>query len=118
MSDMKDISLPQKLTNDYKVNINIDELSKIIEKLGTINTQLSETMLNSSMNNISSNDLSLITNDFSKPKNKIMNSKILPEIVQSIKILKVLPHFKESTLLYRWTRDIQSNEAFHQACDD
>ncbi len=34
MSDMKDIQLPSKLTNDYKINLNIDELAKHIDKLG------------------------------------------------------------------------------------
>jgi len=65
-----------------------------------------------------SSDFSLITNNFAMPKNKIMNSKVLPEIAQSIKILKVLPHFKEANLLYRWSRDVQSNEGFHKACDN
>ena len=39
MSDMKDIQLPHKLTNDYKININIEDISKHIDKLGAINHQ-------------------------------------------------------------------------------
>jgi hypothetical protein len=46
----------------------------------------------------------LITDDFSKPKNKLPGSRILPEAAQSIKILKVMPHFKDSKLIYRWTQ--------------
>ena len=75
MSDMKDTSLPHKLTNEYKVQINIDEIQKYIDKLGVVNHQGQFD---------SPADLGQITNDFSKPKNKISDSKILPEIVQSI----------------------------------
>jgi hypothetical protein len=60
----------------------------------------------------------MITNDFSKPKNKIGDSNILPEIVQTNSILKVLPQFKDSKLLYRFSKDIHSNEAFHHNCDN
>jgi hypothetical protein len=45
----------------------------------------------------------LTTDDFSKPKNKLGGSRILPEAAQAIKILKVLPHFKDSKIIYRWT---------------
>lgn len=58
------------------------------------------------MNKSLKNDMALVTNDFAKPKLKLLNSKILPEIAQTIKIMKVFPHFKESQLLYRWTRDL------------
>ncbi|CDW78080.1 UNKNOWN [Stylonychia lemnae] len=123
IGDMKDVQLPQKLTNDYNVSISIDELSKQLDKLGSINFQgdlqngANGGLGSGNMTN-NSGDFSLITNDFSKPKAKIQNSKILPEIVQSIKILKVLPHFKDNNLLYRWTKDLQSNDAFHQKCDN
>jgi hypothetical protein len=67
----------------------------------------------------------LITNDFSKPKNKLIGSRILPEPGQTIKILKVLPHFKDSQLLYWWSGSgdskkgfEKSNAAFHKCCDD
>lgn len=43
-----------------------------------------------------------MTNDFSKPKNKLMGSRILPEMAQTIKILKVLPHFRDAKLVFRW----------------
>ncbi len=68
----------------------------------------------------------MTTDDFSKPKNKLGGSRILPEAAQSIKILKVLPHFRDSKLIYRWTAIIQkenalyerSNAGFHKLCDD
>lgn len=60
----------------------------------------------------------MITNDFSKPKNKIANSSILPEIIQTNSILKVLPQFKDSKLLYRLSKDVHTNEAFHNKCDN
>lgn len=117
---MKDIELPQKLTNDFKVNLSIEDVLKHIEKLGSISQQGANGDQSITTNSLlnSSGDFNLITNDFSKPKNKLVNSKIMPEIAQSIKILKALPHFKESKLLYRWSKDPQSNEAFHQACDN
>ena len=71
--DFKGIQLPHKLTNDFRVNLcTLDELLKGIEKLGTIETH-----------NVNDNHLEsklLITNDFAKPKNKLIGSKIVPEI--------------------------------------
>jgi len=46
-------------------------------------------------------------------------------MAQTIKILKVLPHFRDSKLVFRWTplgngkgEFERSNVAFHRACDD
>ena len=54
-----------------------------------------------------------------------MGSRILPEMAQTIKILKVLPHFRDAKLVFRWIplgngkgEFERSNIAFHKACDD
>ena len=67
----------------------------------------------------------MLTNDFSKPKNRLLGSRIIPEMAQTIKILKVLPHFRDAKLVFRWTplgngkgEYERSNVAFHRACDD
>ena len=92
VSDMKDIQLPNKLigrTSDLpKVNVQISEdLIKNIDSLGTIQSPQQATFTEQSkmpagktslLNK--SQDQSLITNDFSKPKNKLGGSRILPEM--------------------------------------
>lgn len=120
MSDMREVQLPQKLTKDYKISMNVEEVARQIERMGSVTfpgeTNVFGGTMGQTMN--MSADFSLITNDFSKPKNKIQNSRIIPEIAQSIKILKVLPHFKESTLLFRLSKETLNNEGFHQKCDN
>lgn len=107
-----------------------DELIKQIDNLGQItNSQQQQSdfimsKLSKSFTQQLKQHESGTTNDFSKPKNKLMNSRIMPEIAQSIKILKVLPHFKENKLLYRWTPEAasksheKSNQRFHECCDE
>jgi hypothetical protein len=108
---MKEIRLPHKVTNELKVNVATDDLVRAIEKLGSIHTEAVNTF------NTHGTDIGMVVNDFSKPKNKIVNSKILPELVQSIQIMKVLPHFKDIKLLLRLTEETPSNNLFHQNCD-
>ncbi len=72
---MKEIKLPHRVTNELKVNIATDDLAKTIENLGSINSEAVNTY------NTHGTDIAMVVNDFSKPKNKIINSKILPELV-------------------------------------
>lgn len=70
MTDMKNISLPSKLTNDFKVNLNTEKVLKEIELLGNIRSMNSD-MISSGGGILESNEADLMVNDFSKPKNKL-----------------------------------------------
>jgi hypothetical protein len=130
VQDMKEIQLPQKIQQDLpKISVLIpDDLLKQIDLLGTITSAEMNPLaskLGASLAKKLQND-NLTTDDFSKPKNKLGSSRILPEAAQSTKILKVLPHFRDSKIIYRWTSTIvkesalyeRSNAGFHKLCDD
>lgn len=36
MSDMREVQLPQKLTKDYKISMNVEEVARQIERMGSV----------------------------------------------------------------------------------